>query len=307
MGTTYTIKINEPDSELSTEDLSTGIKGILTDVNNKMSTYIDDSELSLINKENSQQWIPLSADLHEIISDAIRISELTAGSFDITVGPLVNLWGFGPSGDTQHIPNPTDISAALARTGIEHIKLRNSPAAIQKTIDSIYIDLSGIAKGYAVDKIAEYLMQQNITNYLVEIGGEIRASGRNEIDFPWRVGIERPIPEQRAVQRVIKLENIAMATSGDYRNYFEEDGKHFSHTIDPLTGLPINHTLASVTVLHESASWADALATAFLVMGKDAACKIAKQQNLAVFFLERTQTGFTESHTDVFQGYLLNN
>lgn len=307
MGTTYTLKINEPAIQLSAEKINADVENILIDVNKKMSTYIDDSELSLINKAISREWIPVSADLHQLISDATRISELTVGSFDITIGPLVNLWGFGPPAQSQKIPNDAEISAALARTGFKNINLRSSPTALQKTIADIYIDLSGIAKGYGVDKIAEYLEQQNINNYMVEIGGEIRASGVNEVNFAWRIGIEKPVSGQRAVQRIIKLNNIAMATSGDYRNYFEENGKRYSHTIDPQTGRPITHALVSVTVLHKSTTWADALATGFLVMGRESAYKIATQQNLAVLFIEKTENGFTESYTDAFSGYLLDN
>lgn len=307
MGTTYTIKINEPANQLSTEKINAEVENILTDVNNKMSTYIDDSELSLINKRSSREWIPVSADLHQLISDATRISELTLGSFDITVGPLVNLWGFGPPAQSQKIPNEAEISAALSKTGFKNINLRSSPAALQKAIADIYIDLSGIAKGYGVDKIADYLEQQNINNYMVEIGGEIRASGVNKANFAWRIGIEKPITGQRAVQRIIKLDNIAMATSGDYRNYFEEDGKRYSHTIDPQTGRPITHALVSVTVLHKSTAWADALATGFLVMGKESAYKIATQENIAVLFIEKTESGFTESYSDAFSNYLLDN
>ncbi len=254
MGTTYTIKINEPGLKLSNEDINTGIENILSDINNKMSTYIDDSELSLLNQASSHEWIPLSSDLYEIINDAIAISKLTSGGFDITVGPLVNLWGFGPSKEIQQVPGAEDLSAALSHTGIEHLRLRRSPAALQKTIDNIYIDLSAIAKGYAVDKIAEYLMQHKIENYLVEIGGEIRANGFNEINFAWRIGIEQPATEKWAVQRIVKLENIAMATSGDYRNYFEENGERLSKTNNPLTGIPVSHNLASVNVQHKSAS-----------------------------------------------------
>ncbi len=305
MGTTYTIKINEPKLVLSAEQINTDVNDILIEINRKMSTYIDDSELSLINQTNSREWIPVSADLYQVINDAIRVSTLTAGSFDITVGPLVNLWGFGPTPRTNKIPSAKEISDALRKTGFEHISLRSSPTAIQKTIPGIYIDLSGIAKGYAVDKIAEYLDQQNINNYMLEIGGEIRARGVNEINFAWRIGIEKPLAEQRTVERIIKLDNIAMATSGDYRNYFEQGGKRYSHTIDPRTGRPITHTLVSVTVLHKSTAWADALATGFLVMGKEAAYKLAEQEKLPVLFIERTANGFSESYTDPFTGYLL--
>jgi thiamine biosynthesis lipoprotein len=305
MGTTYSIKINEPDLQIATEKINSDMIDILTDVNNKMSTYLNDSELSLINQNSSHEWIPLSDDLHFVINEAISVSMLTEGNFDITVGPLVNLWGFGPSTQTQHIPAASDISDALSRTGFQNINLRSALTAIQKVKSNIYIDLSGIAKGYAVDKLAEYLERQNINNYMVEIGGEIRAKGINEAHFSWRIGIETPVTEQRSVQRIIKLENIAMATSGDYRNYFEQDGNRYSHTIDPHTGRPITHDLVSVTVLHKSATRADALATGFLVMGKESGFSLALQEDLPVLFIERTEDGFTESYTDAFANYLL--
>ncbi|MFT5351167.1 MAG: thiamine biosynthesis lipoprotein [Planctomycetota bacterium] len=306
MGTTYTIKINEAGMSLPVEKINAEINNILIDINGKMSTYIDDSELSRINQSTSLSWIPVSPDLYQLLNDAINISQLSNGSFDITVGPLVNLWGFGPN-KSQEIPGTSEISEALSRTGFQQITLRHSPPALQKRRADIYIDLSGIAKGYAVDKIAEYLEQQNIDNYMVEIGGEIRAKGVNKVAFAWRIGIEKPEVEKRGVQRVIKLDNIAMATSGDYRNYFEEDGKRYSHTIDPHSGFPITHDLASVTVLHKFTAWADALATAFLVMGKDAAYEIAEKENLAVLFLQRTETGYKETYTDAFVDSLLDN
>ncbi len=305
MGTTYSIKINQADLQLSSEKINTDIGDILKAVNAKMSTYIDDSELSLINQNKSHEWIPLSVDLHFIINEAARISRLTKGSFDITVGPLVNLWGFGPSKEPQEIPSVAEISAALTSIGYQHINLRSSPLSIQKEKPEIYLDLSGIAKGYAVDKMAEYLELQQVDNYMVEIGGEIRAKGVNDINFAWRIGIEKPVTEERSVQGIIKLENIAMATSGDYRNYFEQDGKRFSHTIDPRTGRPVTHELVSVTVLHASATQADALATGLLVMGKDAATKLAEELDLAVLFIERSNTGFEESYTNSFRPYLL--
>jgi thiamine biosynthesis lipoprotein len=304
MGTTYTIKINEASLELTTERINSDISDILNDVNMLMSTHLSDSELSRINQSTSNDWIPLSPGLYQVINNALRISEISRGSFDVTVGPLVNLWGFGPT-ESRRIPDSEEISTALAKTGFQNLLVRSEPPALKKMIPNIYIDLSGIAKGYAVDEIAEYLDQQNINNYMVEIGGEIRAKGVNEVNFAWRIGIEKPEAEQREVQRVIKLDNIGMATSGDYRNFFEEDGKRYSHTIDPRTGLPVAHTLASVTVLHKSAAWADALATAFLVMGKEAAYEIAVRENIAVLFIQREQPGYAESYTNAFLNYLL--
>jgi FAD:protein FMN transferase len=305
MGTTYSIKINEADLPFPAEKINADVNDILIDVNNKMSTYIDDSELSLINQNNSQDWIPLSEDLHYVITEAIQISKLTQGSFDITVGPLVNMWGFGPSKQSQEVPLETDINEALAEIGFQNISLRDTNTAIHKLKSNIYIDLSGVAKGYGVDLMAKYLEQHNIDNYMVEIGGEIRAKGVNIKNHAWRIGIEQPLTKQRNVQRIIQLDNISMATSGDYRNYFEQDGIRYSHTIDPRNGRPITHKLVSVTVLHESTTRADALATGFLVMGKEDAYKLALQGDLAVLFIEKTDDGFTESYTDAFTDYLL--
>jgi thiamine biosynthesis lipoprotein len=297
MGTTFSMRINDADLQVPAEKIIADVNEILVDVNNKMSTYINDSELSLLNQNKELDWIPLSKDLHYVINEAVMISELTQGSFDITVGPLVNMWGFGPKKKSGEIPLDSDINEALAETGFEKIQLNSKEPTIRKLKPNIYIDLSGIAKGYGVDLMADYLDKLNVVNYMVEIGGEIRAKGINEKNTSWRVGIEKPLTEQRIVQRVINLDNISMATSGDYRNYFEKDGQRYSHTIDPRSGRPITHKLVSVTVLDESATRADALATGFLVMGKNEAYKLATRENMPVLFIEKTADGFSESYT----------
>ena len=304
MGTTYTVKINNQGKPFPLAKINTEIIDILARVNDEMSTYLEDSELSLINQSGTLDWIPLSSNLYQVIDTAMQVSVLSEGSFDITIGPLVNLWGFGAA-KTEMVPDNSAIKAALLNSGYQKIKLRQSPPALQKTKADIYIDLSAIAKGYAVDLIAEHLEQAGVDNYMVEVGGEIRARGVNEIDFVWRIGIEKPEAEQREVQRRIKLDDIAMATSGDYRNFFEEDGKRYSHTINPENGLPVTHDLASVTVLHQSTTWADALATALLVMGKDSAYALAEKHDYAVLFLQRTDFGYKESYTDSFAEYFL--
>lgn len=305
MGTTYSIKINEPVLPLSAELINENLNDILFDINQKMSTYIVNSELSLINQNHTDDWLILSEELHYVLQEASIVSMITLGKFDITVGPLVNMWGFGPSAQTKTIPSDTEINDALAEIGFSKIRLRNEDLAIKKLNPALYIDLSGIAKGYAVDLMANYLEQIGIVNYMVEIGGEIRAKGVNGKKTSWRIGIEKPLTEKRSVQRIIKLDNIAMATSGDYRNYFEQDGVRYSHTIDPVAGRPINHKLVSVTVLHESATRADALATGFLVMGKEQAYELAMQNELAVLFIERSDSTFIESYTTALQPYLV--
>ena len=304
MGTTYSVKIYAAKLEPSKEEIEQAIRVILDNINASMSTYIGDSELSLLNQAKAGSWISLSDDLFQISEEAIAISRLTRGHFDISVGALVNLWGFGPE-KSEVVPSGHEIDQALANSGLELIELRESSPALKKLKQQVYLDLSGIAKGFAVDKIAEYLDMLHIDNFLVEIGGEIRASGVNEVGFAWRIGIEQPDHENRTVRRIIKLDNISMATSGDYRNYFEKNGRRYSHTIDPVSGYPINHKLASVTVLHEKASTADALATGFLVMGKEPATTIANDKGLAVFFIEKSASGFEESYTPEFKNFLL--
>lgn len=305
MGTSYTIKINAKLTAAETKQITDGINSILNDVNQKMSTYITDSELSHINQARTSDWIMISDELYTVVKSAIEIGQLTNGAFDITIGPVVNLWGFGPENRPEQVPSESDIHHALQQTGYHHLQLMASPAAIKKGRNAAYLDLSGIAKGRAVDRIANYLLQHHYRNFMVEIGGEVSAKGINKNGISWRIGIEKPVTKQRIVQRIISLDNISMATSGDYRNYFEQNGLRYSHTIDPKTGHPITHKLASVTVLHPSAMVADALATGLLVMGTTAGYELAEKQNIAALFLTGPETLFNEKYTKAFKTYLV--
>lgn len=301
MGTTYTVKVADAPTDLSQDQLQAAIERVLEKVNDQMSTYRADSELSKLNSNSSTQWIDSSADLLTVVEEALRVSRLTDGAFDITVGPLVNLWGFGPGKQENQVPTQQQITAAMSRVGYTKMSTRRSPPAIRKTRRDIYIDLSAIAKGYGVDKIAEHLESLGVHNYLVEIGGDLRAKGHNAEGTPWKIGIEKPVPEQRAVQLIIQLQDQGMATSGDYRNFFEKDGQRFSHTINPRNGMPITHNLASVTVLSPTAMGADAMATALLVMGPETGYMLAKRERLAAYFINRTADGFVDRSTLQFK------
>ena len=224
---------------------------------------------------------------------------MTQGAFDITAGPLVNIWGFGPEQDFT-VPGEQQINTALRLAGQGKLQLDAAAPALKKAHGGMYIDLSAIAKGFAVDEIAGYLDRQQLDNYLVEIGGEIRARGVNDENRPWQIGIENPVTGQRTVRSIIKLENMAMATSGGYRNYFEKDGISYSHTIDPRTGYPVTHELASVTVLHPSAMLADAWATGLLVLGPEKGYATALENGLAAYFIVHGETGFEEISTPAF-------
>lgn len=307
MGTTYTVKLSDTLSGDAIERLRSGIDLCLDEINKKMSTYLDDSELSLINHSRSTGWVPISGELYEVLDASLKVSAMTLGAFDITVGPVVNLWGFGPEGRPERVPSAEQIQQRQRLVGYAMLSLQPSPPAVKKEKSEIYMDLSGIAKGYGVDKVAELLEHEGFWNYMVEIGGEIKARGVNAGGKNWRIGIERPVSSQRMVQRIIGLDNAGMATSGDYRNYFEEDEIRYSHTIDPESGRPITHKLASVTVLHPSTTIADALATGLLVLGPKRGYEIAIEENLAALFIIGTGDGFEEKVTPAFLPNLVDN
>lgn len=304
MGTTYTIKAVEVPNGITNGELQERVDALLANVNRQMSTYDPQSELSRFNQSESTAWVEVSPELVSVIDEAQRVSRLTDGVFDVTVGPLVNLWGFGPQMTGDNVPADDAISEILAKIGYEQLHTRDAPPAVRKDRADIYVDLSAIAKGYAVDKIAEHLESLQIVNYLVEIGGELRGKGQNPGGNPWRIAIEEPNPGQRSIQRVIGITGQGMATSGDYRNFFEKDGQRYSHAIDPRTGWPVRHELASVTVVDASTMYADAMATALLVLGLEKGFELAEQLGLAAFFIFEGTDGLEEKGTSEFMQYL---
>ena len=306
MGTSYSIKIVPHEKKLDKNRIRKNIEKILIDINQTMSTYIDDSELSLFNQSKFTGWQVLSEDLFHVIEHGNQISYISHGAFDMTIAPLVKEWGFGSNIRSRAIPSNSVIQSIKQHTGYKKIKLDTMNQRISKSDPIITIDLSGIAKGFAVDKIAQYLDELDIKNYLVEIGGELIGKGRNAEQQLWQIGIEQANPLERSVQRIVSLENMAMATSGDYRNYFKSDGVHYSHTIDPTTGKPIKHSLAAVTVLHSSAMHADALATAFMVMGIEKSLTLANEINIALYLIIKTNDGFEERYNKYFTPFLTN-
>lgn len=307
MGTFFAVKIVKnyppsfkPDFKL----IKSGIEKVLDSVNGQMSTYIENSELSRFNRFNGTGWFEVSEDLASVIAHSLLISEKSVGAFDITVGPLVNLWGFGPiERNDSDVPNEEEIKQARQSVGYKKLSVKQSTPSIKKEIETIYGDLSAIAKGFAVDRIAEYLDTVGMTDYLVEIGGEIRTHGKNHLGEPWQVGISAS-DGTLGVQKVVSLEGMSIATSGDYRNYFEKDGIRYSHTIDPRTGKPITHPLASVTVVHKSCMTADALATAIMVLGPDEGFSFALRENLSIFMIIKDGDTFTEKMTPSFKKIL---
>ncbi|WP_439328072.1 FAD:protein FMN transferase [Lonepinella sp. BR2357] len=309
MGTTYHIKyIDNGKVSQQAEQTHEQIEVILKKVNDQMSTYIPTSELSRFN-QNTQvnQSIEISPELGKVMAESIRLNKLTDGALDVTVGPLVNLWGFGPDKRLNKQPSQQQLNERLAKVGIDKLKLsqRADKFSLEKSIPELYVDLSSIAKGYGVDQVADYLDQLHIANYLVEIGGEIRAKGKNAENKDWQIAIEQPNADgSRSAQKIVGLKNLGMATSGDYRNYFEQNGIRYSHEIDPKTGYPVQHNLASITVLHPSAMTADGLSTGLFVLGEQKALEIAEQQGIAIYMIIKTDKGFETKMSSKFTALL---
>jgi thiamine biosynthesis lipoprotein len=303
MGTSFTIKASQLPEGVRTRRLETLIKRRLAEINQQMSTYIVDSELSVINSSKNTGAQFISPELFKLLFAAQEISVATGGAYDVTVGPLVNLWGFGPDKTLNQTPTDEQIQQALANTGYNKLELTTRLMTLTKPQREIYIDLSSLAKGFAVDEVANVLEKQGVANYMVEIGGELYLKGKNLQGEDWQIAVEKPNTEKRELQRILPMTDIAMATSGDYRNYFEQDGQAYAHTIDPRTGYPVKHKLASVTVLSDTTMKADAWATALMVLGYEEGYKIAEQQNLAVLFIVQSEKGFVEHETPLFTEY----
>ena len=266
-------------------------------LNQQFSTYLSNSTISRFNQHKSTAAFPVSTEFLTVIKAAQTISQQTEGAFDITIAPLINLWGFGPEFKVN-VPVEKDIHAIKAWVGYEKLNILESSSSLQKSTPHLIIDLSAIAKGYAVDQVAATLENHQLHDYLVEIGGEIKLKGKNPNGDNWRIAIQQP--DTRKAQASITLSQTAVATSGDYHNYFEANGQRYSHTLDPSTGKPITHKLASVTVLHESTMIADALATAISVMGPEKGMIFAERHHIKVYIMTRKNKDFVMSQSTHF-------
>ncbi|MFW5500956.1 MULTISPECIES: FAD:protein FMN transferase [unclassified Maridesulfovibrio] len=300
IGTTYSITAYGLPENLSPEDLRNGVEQVVAGVNSAMSLFKPDSELSRFNAYRKEDWFPVSKELAGVVHTAKAVNRITGGAFDITIAPLVNLWGFGPDKRPEIIPTEDEIKEAKANVGSDLIEVRFDPPALKKLTPAITLDLAAIAKGYCVDAVSSWLKASGISSYMVEIGGEIRTGGVKPDNAPWRIAVEKPVSMERSVQALISLSGEAMATSGDYRNYYEIEGKRYSHIIDPGTGRPITHTLVSVSVVDETCSRADAFATGLTVLGPEKGIALAKECNLSAFFIVKTPDGLSEIATGDF-------
>jgi len=290
MGTTYSIKISDyNNSSISIDQIRAKIDSTLTLINLQMSTYISSSEISIFNQKNVKSILP-SAEFLAVLEYAHKLSTSTDGLFDITVGPLVQLWGFNQRTNTWDPPEDSEINQLLENIGVDTWDLVDEK--LFKSNLNIQIDVNAIAKGFGVDVISALIESLGFINYMVEIGGEVYCAGTNEVGEFWKIGIELPDFDSRLFSKIVNLSQAAMATSGDYRNNFFYNGKNYSHIINPITGKPITHALASVTVISKTCMDADGLATALLVMGtEDALDFIERKSQIECFLIERKENG----------------
>ncbi|MBO9433148.1 FAD:protein FMN transferase [Ruegeria sp. R13_0] len=307
MGTTFNVTAIGED--LDETALAASVEETLAAVNAKMSNWDPNSEVSTFSASTSTDPVAVSDDFALVLAAANDVHDKTDGAFDVTLGPLIELWGFGPRKPEDPVPSDADIEAALAGVGQNRLLTLDAEAGtLAKSEPGVGINLSAIAKGYGIDAVAETLRDAGIENYLVEIGGDLVSKGQNDKGETWQIGIEKPQAGSQSLQLIVSLVDRGMASSGDYKNYFEQDGVRYSHIIDPTTGRPITHRTTSVTVLAENAMMADAWATAMLALGQEKGMQLAEEHKLAVYFISRDVTGgddaYITSHSSAFKDAL---
>lgn len=299
MGTFYEVTVSQLPQEKSAA-LQEQIEELLTEMNRQMSTYLPESEISRFNQSEQTDWFAISPGFAEVVAASLDVARQTDGAFDPTVGPLVNAWHFGPGQRVLTPPEDAVLDQLKQHVGYQKLEVRRDPPAIKKVDPALRLDLSGIAKGYAVDRVSQLVEQAGWADHLVNIGGEIRARGRRPDGQLWRLAIEKPTPEKREIQQIIELDHVSLASSGDYRNYYEVDGQRYSHTINPRTGKPVQHQLHSVTILADTCMLADALATALMVLGPERAWEFAQSHDYEVFLISSQDGKLVTRQTEHF-------
>jgi thiamine biosynthesis lipoprotein len=305
MGTRYNVELAAPLDDAARQRLKERIDAELLAINRSMSTYDPQSELSAFNRRQDLHWTPASPGLLEVLGTGSQISRASQGAFDVTVGPLVDLWGFGPEYRPRQVPDDAVIEQARQSVGYQHLHVDTAAAAIRKTDGRIQVDVCAIAKGYGVDRVAMVLDRAGVSDYLVEIGGELRARGNRAAGGPWRVGIERPVEGGHVLGEVVAIKNRSIATSGTTEDFFEQAGRHYPHIIDPKSGRPVEHGAIAVSVVADTSMEADAWATALVVHGPQRGYELAKSRGLAAMFVTPSGSKFDVHVTDAFRAHLV--
>ena len=299
MGTSWSLNYLPPNSDHNASALRAALEAELLDINQSMSTYIADSEINLVSSAPANEPIKVSSGFAYVLDQALTLSRLSGGAYDVTVEPLILLWGFGPEFKKDDLPSEAEVEAARAQVGYEALEFDLASRTLVKTSPRA-LDFSSIAKGFGVDRLANLLLSRGIDNFMVEIGGELKVQGLNPQGQPWRIAVRSPQSDAPEVATTIALTDMGVATSGDYFNFFRVGGQNYSHLIDPTTGWPIQHEVVSVTVVDPSVTRADGLATSLLVLGKDEALALAEENQWAVLLLARTEAGIESFPSSAF-------
>jgi thiamine biosynthesis lipoprotein len=302
-GTTYHIKMVLDGLPVTQEQVKADVEEVFRQVDEKLSNWREDSEISRLNRQKTTEWLPVSPEIVRVIAIAKEVHARSEGCYDLTVKPIFDLWGF--SKHQEKVPEQADIDRVLAHVGMDKLELDAERLRLRKLDPEVQISLDSIAQGFTVGAVAERLERRGILNYLAEIGGEMKVKGKKANGNPWRVAIEKPTPLAREVERILDLheeQGTAVMTSGTYRNFFESGGKTYSHILDPKTGRPVAHNLLSTTVLHQDPTWADAWSTALLCVGEIEGAKIAEAEHLKALFIYRDGDQLKEKMSGAFVG-----
>jgi thiamine biosynthesis lipoprotein len=305
MGTTYNVRVVDAPRALDSHAIRVAIDAVLDSIDRSMSGYRDDSEVARFNASTSTDWFEVSPNLATVVGVARDTSAASGGAFDITVAPLVSLWGFGRAGEPAALPDEAAIQAAQSRSGYQWLEVRAQPAALRKKLPGLTIDLNGIAPGFAVDELARHFAALGIANFMIDIGGEVMARGCNAQGEHWHIAVEKPVDTQPEPFVILKLADLSVTTSGEYRHYYVRDGHRYSHTIDPRTGRPVEHNLASVVLIGSTSVAIDAWATALNVLGADAGLKLATQRGMPAMFIVQEGDQFRTKMTPGFAAHVI--
>lgn len=297
MGSTYSVKYVRGSGMPGVEQIQPEVERILADIDRQMSTYRSDSDIERFNEAPGDTCTAMPEPVLTLVRAGDRLSRLSEGSFDLTLEPLLNLWGFGPKARAEKVPSAEELAAVREQFGYQHLSIQGDQLCKDAPVQ---VDFNSIAAGYAVDRIAERLQSLGLTSYLVEATGELKAVGKKPDGSPWRIAIEAPQSGERVAQKILALDGYGVSSSGDYRNYFEENGRRYSHTLDPQTGAPISHKLAAVTVVHAETLQADGLSTLLMVLGPERGYAFAEREGIAAFFVTREGDGFVTRSTPAF-------
>ena len=304
-GTVYNVKVATPPAGVDAHAVRVAIDAVLDSVDRSMSGYRPDSEVSRFNASTGTDWFPVSADLATVVAASQEVSEASQGAFDITVAPLVALWGFGPDGEPAQLPDAAAIREVQTHTGYRLLEVRREPAALRKKDGRLTVDLNGAAPGFTVDKLAQRFLDLGVRHFMIDIGGEVLARGRNAQGQPWHIAVEKPSDARSEPYVILKLADMSVTTSGEYRHYYSRDGRRYSHTIDPRTASPVQHDLAAVVVMGTTSLAIDCWSTALNVLGGKEGYDLATERGIPAMFIVQDGERLEKKMTPGFAGHVI--